>query len=434
VIQKIKHLSVSTPQGVAGDLIRDSRFVFNYTTSERDREVSLTMPLRAESYGRSLLHPVFAMNKPEGWLQQKIVERMSKQTLVNDMRLLSIVGHNQIGRLSYAEPGAQLSQSAPTVGLTTLLTKSNSQEVFEFLVEQYLGSGISGVQPKVLIPDADRVPRERATAFSADLIVKSSGAEFPNLTVNEFLCMAAARRAGIKVPDFWLSDDRGLFVMQRFDVDGEKRLGFEDMAVLMGKEVDPFGRYKYASSYEQVVKAIGLYCRGDAFVDSTQRFFEYLALSVMVRNGDAHLKNFGLLYEHPSSVSSPTLAPLYDVVTTSIYDDFDPKTGRTISDMTLALKLRKSKSYPLLRALSEFGSGECCVAKPEQLFDRISAAMNDTLSEYRDLADRKFMDKLSKEWVAGIESLQPSCVFVSDPSVAPEDGSATEPPPFGCAP
>jgi serine/threonine-protein kinase HipA len=26
------------------------------------------------------------------------------------------------------------------------------------------------------------------------------------------------------------------------------------------------------------------------------RFFEQLALSVMLRNGDAHLKNFGVLY------------------------------------------------------------------------------------------------------------------------------------------
>jgi serine/threonine protein kinase HipA of HipAB toxin-antitoxin module len=30
-----------------------------------------------------------------------------------------------------------------------------------------------------------------------------------------------------------------------------------------------------------------------------RRLFEYVAFTVMVRNGDGHLKNFGLLYEHP---------------------------------------------------------------------------------------------------------------------------------------
>ena len=38
----------------------------------------------------------------------------------------------------------------------------------------------------------------------------------------------------------------------------------------------------------------------------------------MVRNGDAHLKNFGVLYR---SCNEKRLAPMFDVVTTSIYRD-----------------------------------------------------------------------------------------------------------------
>jgi hypothetical protein len=30
-----------------------------------------------------------------------------------------------------------------------------------------------------------------------------------------------------------------------------------------------------------------------------RRLFEYITFIVMVRNGDGHLKNFGLLYAHP---------------------------------------------------------------------------------------------------------------------------------------
>jgi serine/threonine-protein kinase HipA len=48
-----------------------------------------------------------------------------------------------------------------------------------------------------------------------------------------------------------------------------------------------------------------------------EQYFATLALSVMVRNGDAHLKNFGILYNQPRSAVS--LAPVYDVVTTTAY-------------------------------------------------------------------------------------------------------------------
>jgi hypothetical protein len=40
---KIKQLLVSTPQGDADVLGKESRFVFNYATGERSHEVSLTM-------------------------------------------------------------------------------------------------------------------------------------------------------------------------------------------------------------------------------------------------------------------------------------------------------------------------------------------------------------------------------------------------------
>ena len=47
------------------------------------------------------------------------------------------------------------------------------------------------------------------------------------------------------------------------------------------------------------------------------QFFATLVLSSMVRNGDAHLKNFAVLY--PSPQGPVTMAPVFDVVTTTVY-------------------------------------------------------------------------------------------------------------------
>ncbi len=398
---KIKRLVVSTAQGDAGLLDKESRFVFNYATTDREREVSLTMPLRAQSYTASAnaLLPAFAMNRPEGWLYRQIVERMAKYERLDDMKLLSIVGHNLVGRLGFAVPNEMRQPPLAQIGLDAL-RREPTKALFAFLAETYIESGISGVQPKVLMPDADKRPNSKTTVVQPDLIVKSGGSEFPFLTQNEFLCMDAARRAGIRVPEFWMSDDGGLFVMQRFDLHGNQRLGFEDMAVLMGKTADPQGHYKYQGSYENVARIIRAHCRDGEALASCQRFFEYVALSVMVRNGDAHLKNFGLLYEHPVAGQSPTLAPLYDVVTTTVYAHRDYRNEYMMVDRTLALKLNKERRYPSRRTLLQFGSDVCHVRSPEQVIERIGTAMSESLEANRARVDPSHAAS-TREWHAG---------------------------------
>ncbi len=396
---KVKHLVIGTPQGVAGDLLKESRFVFNYIATDERCELSLTMPIRAESYASGGLLPIFEMNRPEGYLLSKIEEAMAKHGRLDDMRLLAIVGRSQIGRLTYTELGQEPPPPRARIGLHEILTKQPTSELFDFLVANYLESGISGVQPKVMLPDAERPANlsERATIVHSNLIVKASTDEYPHLTQNEFLCMSAAKRAGIPVPNFWLSENGGLFVLDRFDLTKSAPLGFEDMTVLMGKSA----RTKYEGSYEGVARAIRLYCADADPVHELQRFFEYVAFAVMVRNGDGHLKNFGLLYEHPAAVESIRLAPLYDVVTTSIYGSTSMRTGITKYDRTLALNLAKSKSYPERTTLVDFGARVCGVPQPDKVLERIADAMTATLAEHRDRIDEQLLAQMRAEWDTG---------------------------------
>ena len=393
---KIKHLVVGTPQGVAGDLRKESRFSFNYSARERDCEISLTMPLRAESYASGALLPIFEMNRPEGYLLYKIEEAFAKAGGLDDMRLLDIVGGEQIGRLSYARPEERRETKRRQIGLSEILQRQPTAALFDFLVANYFESGISGVQPKVLVPDADRPLQAigHETVIHADLIVKSGGDELPHLTQNEFMCMSAARAAGIETPRFWLSENGGLFVVERFDLKEGHPLGFEDMAVLM----DRTSREKYQGSYENVAKAVRLYCADADPLADLRRLFEYIAFTVMVRNGDGHLKNFGLLYEHPGDRQSVRLAPLYDVVTTSLYGVTNPRTYITKYDRTLALSLRKSKSYPNLPTLLGFARDHCGVTQPEEVIERIADSLSATLKENRARIPDVLWQGLNTEW------------------------------------
>jgi serine/threonine-protein kinase HipA len=423
---RVRELSVTTPQGVAGTLTKESRHVFGYTTRETAREVSLTMPLRAETYAATPMLPAFSMNLPEGYLLARI-QRAFRHIALDQMALLAITGENQIGRLTYTVPGTTRQGKKAEVGLATLLRTGTQEGLFEHLVETYLEAGISGFQPKVMIPDAEKLAPgtvgEKSTATTPTLILKAAGDDYPHLPVNEFLCMSAAKRAGIEVPKFWLSDDRTLFVMERFDVEGKHQLGFEDMAVLMGKNhTDP--NFKYSGSYENIAKAIVAYC-GEHADESRGRFFEYLALSVMVRNGDAHLKNFGLLYEHPHAAVPPRLSPLFDVVTTTVYRYENQRTGAEVADRTMALKMNKSVSYPTREALLEFGRNICHVQNPAAVVERIEDAMSATLANEAAGMPQDFLGTLREEWDAGRASMQPTRIFTRARTKGSDDASSS---------
>ena len=243
-------------------------------------------------------------------------------------------------------------------------------QVFDDLVNAYLatGIGVAGMQPKIMVPD-------RATLPIPNLIVKTAGAGYSGLAANEYLCMTAAARAGIDAAQVELSDDGQLLLVERFDVDSSGlRLGFEDVASLMGLRVrDTLSERKYHGSYQRVAELLGMIT---ANRHDLQRFYEQLALSIMMGNGDAHLKNFGVLYH--GTAEGIRLAPMFDVATTRIYRYQRSPGGPELEDHTMALRLwsgkaRRSKGYPPAEELHCFGRDICAVVKAPRQFSFVKA-------------------------------------------------------------
>ena len=376
VFNQIRRLDIVTPQGMSGTLARESRFVFNYATITEESAVSLVMPIRQESYASGDLMGIFAMNRPEGYLRYIIEERLKRLGAPSDMFLLYLAGSNQIGRLTYTLAGQPL-LGVNGEQLTTLL-RSPSTALFQHLVDRYaLGSGISGVQPKTLVPLIPSSPLDIHSSLPLEtVIVKAEGLDFPCIARNEYLCLLVAKTAGLDVPDFWLSDDGLLLIMSRFDrrADGTA-IGFEDMAVLTGRN----SARKYEGSYEMIAKAVTIFAGEDA-VRQNYRLFERVALSCKLRDGDAHLKNFGMVYDHP--LAARKLAPVYDVVCTDIYPELDGK---------LALKLNKSNTFPIRANLLAYGvrlglshsEAEKVLKRLDDAFDQVCDVLKDD-QRYRD--------------------------------------------------
>ena len=75
---------------------------------------------------------------------------------------------------------------------------------------------------------------------------------------------------------------------------------------------------KYRGSYEtSIMKRFGQFANSTHVGEDMEKLFTLIALNCALRNGDAHLKNFGIVYDDVQGEAR--LAPVYDLVTTSVY-------------------------------------------------------------------------------------------------------------------
>src|SRR5690606_16442752 len=126
--------------------------------------------------------------------------------------LLSVVGSHQLGRVTVLNPGQ--GDTPAMVSLQELLTYRSTEDVVEYLLHTYAPySGVSGVQPKVLVRDEQTATLEHIPQRTATHIIKTGrDDQYPHLAANEFFCLRAAEFAGLPVPEFSLSEDGRLLI------------------------------------------------------------------------------------------------------------------------------------------------------------------------------------------------------------------------------
>jgi serine/threonine-protein kinase HipA len=344
------------------------------------RAVSITMPVRLPSWTVTFgLPPIFEMNLPEGFLRERLRLAFAKATgTFDEFDLLSIVGRSQVGRIRYTGDKEQLNEDVPFQSVDEILERKRGGDLFRYLLEKFASfSGISGVQPKILVRDEKAFAEMEHTGHrlsssyrGATHIVKLwEPNEYPQLAANEYFCLMAARRCGLDVPPFRVAEDGMALVIDRFDLrmDGTYR-GFEDFCALNARRTDE----KYRGSYEtSVMKRFAQFANSTSVNEDTEKLFILIALNCALRNGDAHLKNFGMVYDDVRGEAR--LAPVYDLVTTSVYLPKD----------SLALTLNGSTKWPTAKELRKLGEtrGGGTPAKIRQIMDRIAEAIQETKEE-----------------------------------------------------
>lgn len=168
-------------------------------------------------------------------------------------------------------------------------------------------------------------------------------ANFKNVPEAEYAAMELARGAGIETPELMLVDVENIanipewahevggraLAVSRYDRTSEGgRVHSEELAQILNVRTnDQRGKYGRAN-FERVAEILDIVAGSEVVGEVIDR----IVLNVLVGNGDAHIKNWSIIYPDGRT---PSLSPVYDVVPTVLYMPND----------NLGLNLDRSKSF-----------------------------------------------------------------------------------------
>ena len=260
--------------------------------------------------------PFFSNLLPEGHLRTYLAEQAGVKP-EREFFLLAMLGADL--------PGAITVTPLTAGGHTIEPQEDDEQGHHDRRGDGVLRFSLAGVQLKFsAVMEASGGLTIPAHGVGGSWIVKLPSTQFRAVPENEYAMLGLARAAGITVPEIRLvpvSDIRGLpeaaarmegkaLVVERFDrAAGARRIHMEDFAQVFGLfPDDKYGHRSYAN-----IASVLWAETGEA---GTYEFVRRLVFSVLIGNGDMHLKNWSLLYPDGRT---PVLSPAYDFVATIPY-------------------------------------------------------------------------------------------------------------------
>lgn len=279
---------------------------------------------------RTAIEPFFSNLLPEGTLRNYLARRAGVKA-VREYHLLTQLGHDL--------PGAARAVPVDAEGGEA---EEPDEDAIEKQAKRALRFSLAGVQLKFSAIKANgkngglTIP---VTGSGGDWIVKLPSARHPDVPEAEFAAMSLASKIGIDVPEvdlLALDQIDGIpegitrygssaFAIRRFDRSEHGPVHIEDFAQVFGVFADD--KYENAS-YRQILSVLAIETDEQSIIEFVRR----LTYSVLIGNGDMHLKNWSLIYPDGRNA---LLAPAYDLLSTLAY----------IPEDDAALKFHRSRDW-----------------------------------------------------------------------------------------
>ncbi|MBD5362205.1 MAG: type II toxin-antitoxin system HipA family toxin [Bacteroides sp.] len=319
-MKNITALEVSFHQTPVGSLTLDvtgKLCLFRYSAEWLSSGFSISpfeLPLKPEVF---IANPepfagdfgIFEDSLPDGYgrylLHRELKRHGLDSTRLSSLERLSLVGDSGMGALCYA-PASDLKvnggaacddfDSLQRIALKVLSERSDSEAGLLL----YNSGNSGGARPKAVFYDN-----------SGHWLVKFRHIFDPqDIGIKEFECNQLARKCGINIPDFKLTNGR-YFTTRRFDItDSGERLHVATAGGLMGLSLST-----PTLDYSNLLALTGFLTQK---VDDVEEMFRRMVFNYLIGNKDDHCKNFSFYVVRDSSGQwGWRLAPAYDLTVNS---------------------------------------------------------------------------------------------------------------------
>jgi serine/threonine-protein kinase HipA len=325
-----------------------------YLASQMALPLSLSLPLSKFRYSGIQAQPYFEGLLPEGAARTAIARHLGiPQT--SSVKLLRALGRDCVGDISVIDeesgnpPAFEADGSASETKIYELfdggiLKIAESPHIEIPRLQEDMRLSLAGGQEKIALyhkngnamQDGWYIPM---LGHPTTHIIKPGILEshYPQITLNEFLCVRAATECGIKAVDVdILFPDTPVIVISRYDrimqditvnnLNMVSRIHQEDCCqacgIISGKKYQHDG----GPGFKQIRDLLLKHCRQP--IDDIAMLVKWGIFNYLIGNCDAHAKNLSLLHNADGTIS---LAPAYDIISTFIYNGrFGAKLSRNM--------------------------------------------------------------------------------------------------------
>ncbi|MDR2901755.1 MAG: type II toxin-antitoxin system HipA family toxin [Lactobacillales bacterium] len=332
----IETLNVFMKGVLVGHLFWDHKHLsFSYTNEYRSdptsAQLSLSLPLSHDLFPESDVEAYFSGLLPDENLRRRLARHLHVSD-ANTFGLLKEMGAECAGAVSILPDG--MKPNNPLKPSFKALSEEESYELLMSLKKNPLGvdaygnyriSG-AGAQDKLMVClfDSDIYLPQNGTPSTH--IIKTNIEGLQDTCQNEYFCMELAQMIGLEAPAVRLLSlkDKVFYAVERYDriYDSNNhlvRLHQEDLCQAMG--YNPKIKYENEKGpglleCQKCIKSNSAIAGRDMV-----RFVRIILYNFLIGNGDAHGKNFSLLY-HQNNVF---LAPFYDLMSSGACFDYTRK-------------------------------------------------------------------------------------------------------------
>nr|WP_321485591.1 type II toxin-antitoxin system HipA family toxin [uncultured Draconibacterium sp.] len=304
----------------------------DYLKSENPQKLSASLPLNEDVFAPELVKPYFSGLLPD----ERLRVQLSKVLHVSENNifgLLKAIGGECAGAVSVYPEGHSPKNyvSEPDY---VVFDEKRAHDVLTSLSRRPFMAGDgdirlsgAGAQDKLPIAFVDgkiAVPRNGTPSTH---IIKSAIDGYPDSVFNEFFCMKLAKIVRLPVPQvqiLWVKDNP-YYVVERYDryIDGKgivKRLHQEDFCQAL--RIPPEQKYENEGGpkIQDCFNLIEDRTKSGIMAGKNKiTLLEGILFNFLIGNGDAHGKNFSILFEENGA---ETLSPFYDILCTQVYSGY----------------------------------------------------------------------------------------------------------------